>query len=97
METAPYSVRSCGMYIVLPAYIFTAVFEKIRIGRYSQVLCFYSDSTAARLAQLGERRSISARVDHTPCHVTRHLKLTCVAFNEAFFSANLNYNKTQST
>ena len=45
------------LYIVLPAYIFTAAFEKIRIGRYPQVLCFYSDSTAARLAQLGERRS----------------------------------------
>ena len=47
METAPYYVRSCGMslYIVLPAYIFTAA------------LCFYSDSTAARLAQLGEHRS----------------------------------------
>ena len=59
METAPYYVRSCGMslYIVLPAYIFTAAFEKIRISRYSQVLCFYSDSTAARLAQLGEHRS----------------------------------------
>ena len=36
---------------------FTTAFEKIRIGRYSQVLCFYRDSTAARLAQLGERRS----------------------------------------
>ena len=63
METAPDSVRPCGMslyiqlYIVLPAYIFTAAFEKIRIGRYSHVLCLYSDSTAARLAQLGERRS----------------------------------------
>ena len=78
METAPYSVRSCGMYIVLPAYIFTAAFEKIRTGRYSQVLCFYSDSTAARLAQLGERRSISARVDHMhtlPRHTTSKANL----------------------
>ena len=68
METAPYYVRSCGMslYIVLPAYIFTAAFEKIRIGRYSQVLCFYSDSTAARLAQLGEHRSAERDTASSP-------------------------------
>ena len=53
METAPYYVRPRGMslYIVLPAYIFTAAFENIRIDRYPEVLCFYRDSTAARLAQ----------------------------------------------
>ena len=45
------------LYIVLPAYVFTAAFEKIHICRYPQVLCFYRDSIAARLAQLGERRS----------------------------------------
>ena len=68
METAPYYVRSCGMslYIILPAYIFTATFEKIRIGRYSQVLCFYSDSTAARLAQLGESRSAERDTASSP-------------------------------
>ena len=68
METAPYYVRSCGMslYIVLPAYIFTAAFEKIRIGRYPQVLCFYSDSTAARLAQLGESRSAERDTASSP-------------------------------
>ena len=40
---------------------------------------------------------ISARVDHTRSHVTQHLMLTCAAFNEGFFAANLNYNKTQGT
>ena len=40
---------------------------------------------------------ISARVDHTRSHVTQHLMLTCAAFNEGFFAANLNYSKTQGT